>query len=182
MANAPGSSGAAPRRRWDIDERGTGFADGAAHAPLVARLLEQMRTAGWVAEAPEHYLLPNIERACALDGSPWTLLGAQLDGAVYVVRLEWRTAEPSFERLRGDAFALIGAVAEQSTHVEQRVEAGTGVAFEVTTGMLEGGSHFAPHGHLLRLVVTGDGARRVASGATPEEVATGPSTAPTTEA
>ena len=81
-----------------------------------------------------------------------------------VVELEHVTGEAgrSKARVRADAFALIGAIAEGSTFV--RVEdaddgpnaVGPGVTeVDVVTGLLDDDTPFASHGHTLRLRITG---------------------------
>ncbi len=72
------------RPRWDTDRRYNGIADASAMVADVERLLEAMRRPGWVTEDPDAHLLPHLERACAQDGSPWTLLDERLqaDGDV----------------------------------------------------------------------------------------------------
>lgn len=52
----------------------------------------------------------------------------------------------SRRELRRDAYALLGAVAESSTYVRQRVAADT-IIYDVTTGMVGADTGFAPHGH-----------------------------------
>jgi hypothetical protein len=52
-----------------------------------------------------------------------------------------------------DAFVLLGAVAESSTYVRQRVTDDGPVVFDAVTGMIGDDTHFAPHGHVIRLVV-----------------------------
>ncbi len=59
--------------------------------------------------------------------------------AVYVVTLKWSRPQPGLHRLRADAVALIGTVAEGSTFVQQRV-IDREIEYHVTTGMLEGDS------------------------------------------
>jgi uncharacterized transporter YbjL len=71
----------------------------------------------------------------------------------------WESVGPAFEleiardgrseaELRAITLALVGSIAESSTHVRQLVDG----EFEVVTGMLSGDSPaFAPHGHLLRI-------------------------------
>jgi len=150
------------RPRWENDALGHGVADGMAHVPEVRRLLEAMAAPGWVAEDPDAHQLPDLSGFCNEPGSPWTLLSAQLDGAVYEVVLEWARAEARIGQLRADAFALIGAVAESSTHVRQCV-AGAEIQYEVTTGMLEGDAGFGGHGHMVRLIVRGEAASKIAT-------------------
>ena len=56
------------------------------------------------------------------------------------------------------AYQLIGTFAEPSTHVvETKRDVGQEVEVVVTTGVLEGDSDFAPHGHVVRLSVETEG-------------------------
>ncbi len=133
-------------RRWETDERGRGVADGSALAPGVRELAAALDVEDWVAEEPEAHLLPHIERACAEAGLE--LLGHELtDDAVFVVRVAWPDdAGPA--AARAAAFRIVGSFAELATSV--RVRNGNRT-FEVVTGMLDGDSQFAGHGHLVRL-------------------------------
>lgn len=142
-------------RRWDNDTRGAGIGDGLWIAPGVRQFLEALSAPGWVAEEPDTHLLPHLRDACDAPGSPWTLVGTELLDTVYSVRLEWRRPHPRIRRLRADAFALIGPIAESATFVRQRVTARE-IEYQVTTGMLDGDARFAGHGHLLLLRVGGD--------------------------
>ena len=135
------------RRRWDGDERGHGIAGGESHAPLARRLVRALELPDWVAEDPEIHLLPHLERAAL--GLGFGLGGAAMDGATYELRLTW-LGEKGRRPLRRAAHALIGAVAEESTHVFEWVD-DDAVVFDVATGMVAEDGHFAPHGHLLRL-------------------------------
>jgi hypothetical protein len=135
------------RRRWDGDERGHGVAGGEAHLPHARRLVQALERPDWVAEDPQLHLLPHLERAAL--GLGFGLGGATQDGATYELRLTW-LGEQGRRPLRRAAHALIGAVAEESTHVAEWV-GGDAVVFEVATGMVAEDAHFAPHGHLLRL-------------------------------
>ncbi len=75
-------------RRWDIDERRTGIADGTAMDPQVESLLAGMRRDGWVTEEPEVHLLPHLKKACGETG--WRIVRERLvDDGVYEVR-RWR--------------------------------------------------------------------------------------------
>ena len=131
-------------RRWDNDERGTGVRDGTAFAPPLDRLLRTLARAGWIAEDPHAHLLPHLEATAAERG--WTLVRwADVDG-VLEVELDVGGERSHKDRLEA-AFALIGAIAEASTHVR---ETGPGV-YEVLTGMLPGDGSFATHGHVLRI-------------------------------
>ena len=140
--------------RWDGDDLGAGIADGTAFAPDVRRSLDALAQPAWVAERPEDHLLPRLAERCADAGSSWTLNGARLsDDGVYLVDLTWAGAGNA-AALRADAFALIGCVAESATHVRQIVT-GSAIDYRIVTGMLDGDSPFAAHGHLLTLRITG---------------------------
>jgi hypothetical protein len=134
------------RRRWDGDERGIGVAGGEVHAPHARRLLEALEAPDWVAEEPEVHLRPHLERTAL--GLGFGLRGTGRDGATYEVRLIW-LGDKSRRAVRRAAYALIGTVAEESTHVAEWVDEDT-VVFDVATGIVAD-VHFAPHGHLLRL-------------------------------
>ncbi len=141
--------------RWDSDTQGVGVTDGLAGAEGIQALLTALAVPGWVAEDPAAHLLPHLERACATSGSPWTLIRATFgaDG-VYRVDLGWDRESGSLRSLRADAFALIGEVAESTTHVAQ-VIGEDAVEYRAATGMLPGEAGFSGHGHLLHLRVTG---------------------------
>jgi hypothetical protein len=101
-----------------------------------------------VAEEPEVHLRPHLEHAAL--GLGFGLRSTELDGATYEVRLIW-LGEKSRRAARRAAYALIGSVAEESTHIAEWVDEDT-VVFDVATGIVAD-AHFAPHGHLLRLRV-----------------------------
>ena len=146
-----------PSRRWDDDERGVGVGDGAAFRPGVDALSRTMVQPGWVAEDPDAHLLPHVRRACERSGR-FRVLDERGDGALYTVTLEWSPEDATRAGLREDVFAVIGAFAEASTHVRQRV-LDEAVEFDVTTGMLPDETPFATHGHLVRLRIVGEAAR-----------------------
>ena len=138
------------QRRWDGDERGRGIASGEPHLPHVRRLAGALERPDWVAEEPELHLLPHLERAAL--GLGLGLGGASRDGVTYELRLTW-LGDQGRRPLRRAAHALIGSVAEESTHVVEWVD-GDAVVFEVATGTVANDAPFAPHGHLLRLRIT----------------------------
>jgi hypothetical protein len=152
--NELGGDAAAIRPRWDTDTRGRGIGDGRWIAPAVQHLLAALAAPGWIAEEPDVHLLPHLRQACEAPNSPWTLIAADLQEAVYVVTLEWSRPQPRLHQLRADAVALIGRVAEGATFVQQRTTERE-IEYHVTTGMLEGDSPFAGHGHLLLLRIGG---------------------------
>jgi hypothetical protein len=137
--------------RWDPDERGRGIADAIALAPGVRELAGALTVEDWVAEEPEAHLLPHIQRACADAGLE--LLGHEVDGAVFVVRVAW-TQERGPAEARAAAFAIVGSFAENATSVRVRDDNRT---FEVVTGVLDGDSRFAPHGHMVRIELAPQG-------------------------
>ena len=141
-------------RRWEGDQRGEGIADGGWIIEDVRNLLTALQMEKWIAEDPDMHLLPHIQHACTAPGSPWTLHGAELRDAVYVVSLDWSGAPPRLGHLRADVFALLGAFAESATYVHQRVD-DDAVCYDIATGMLDEDMPFRPHGHLVQFRVTG---------------------------
>ena len=134
----------ARKPRWDPDERGIGVRDGTAFAEPVERLRDTLAHQGWIAEDPHAHLLPHLEATAAERGFAITRW-ADLDG---VLEVEVEVANERTRKARQDAaYALIGSIAEASTHVR---ETAPGV-FEVLTGMLPGDGSFATHGHVLRI-------------------------------
>jgi hypothetical protein len=145
-------------RRWDGDERGEGVADAAPFAPGAVELVEAMRLAKWVAEEPDLHLQPHLERECS--SLPLELEDARshVDGT-FEVRLRWTGESPRQAEIRAAVFSLVGSFAELATYVRQRqgedAEDGeTTLLFEVVTGILDGDSRFAPHGHTVRVRVS----------------------------
>jgi uncharacterized protein YihD (DUF1040 family) len=136
------------RRRWDIDERGHGVADAVAEVPELERLRAAMLEPEWVTEEPDLHLLPHIERASAERG--WTVVRADVVDAVLDVEVH----APGVRNPTEAAFLLLGTFAEPATHVATTThDVGREVGITITTGVLEGDSHFAPHGHVVRLRV-----------------------------
>jgi hypothetical protein len=135
-------------RRWDIDERLAGIADGSAMEPQVTKLLDAMRRDGWVTEEPEVHLLPHLRRAC---GSEWLLTSEHLlDDGVYEVTVSL-AGDREGVHVHRDVIRLLSAIAEPVFFVRQ-TEPGV---FECVTGVLEGDPPgFKGHGHLVRLIVT----------------------------
>jgi hypothetical protein len=149
---------AAPR--WEGDQVGTGVGDAGDFAPRVRRLLDEMVEPDWVVEDPQVHLLPALERELNAPGSPWRLVDHVVANAIFVVTVEWTRRDGTLQELRRDAHALFGCVAKPVTHVAQQVRLDQ-IEFEVVTGVLEGESRFQRHGHMLRLKVAGDAARRL---------------------
>ena len=144
------------RRRWDTDERGHGITDARRFLPDARALELAMDTDDWIAEEPEAHLLPHLERAIEASGGRWHLTAERNDDGLLEMTLLWTGHDDGrpAAALRADAFALIGQVAETASLVRERRE-GDDAIFEITTGMLEGDGHFAPHGHMVRLRVRG---------------------------
>jgi hypothetical protein len=92
----------------------------------------------WIAEAPEEHLLPHLRSFVDRQGSPWRLVSAEASTGGQVSR----------GRLRAEAFALIGSVAELSTYVQER-RTDHWVEYEVVTGILTSDSGWQGHGHVL---------------------------------
>jgi hypothetical protein len=131
-------------RRWDTDARGRGVGDATSALPAVKRLIEAMAADGWVAEEPETHLLPHLGSSAAALGLE-IVRTATIDGAF---ELDLGRDGRSPAELRAVALAIVGSIAEASTHVRQVSDG----EFEVVTGMLPGDSPvFAPHGHLVRI-------------------------------
>lgn len=141
-------------RRWDGDETGRGAAGAGPLLGDVRAFLAEAEDNAWVAEQPEAHLAPHLHRAIEQPGSPWRLTGEGTQDAVYELRLRYQPDEGDETHLRAAAFALLGVVAELATTVVQRLD-GDAVVFEVITGIPSGASPFAPHGHTLRLRVSG---------------------------
>jgi hypothetical protein len=139
------------RRRWDVDERGHGVADGRALIGELDRLRAAFDEDDWVTEQPDIHLLPHVRRYCESDGSPLQLIGAEITDGVLEVRLR-RVAREGGSRSTTEAvYALLGTIAEPATFVH--VIRADETTFEIGTGVLEGDSEFAPHGHTLRLSI-----------------------------
>ena len=155
------------RRRWDTDQRGTGVADAATHAGPAGRLLAKLTEPGWAAEDPAVHLIPHLAAAAEALGLTLTVTDPSAEG------LEVSVAAPaamSRRDVRAAVHALIGSVAEASTHTRE-IEPGR--VFAVVTGMLDGDgapeASFASHGHVLTIVVVADA--RLADAGLPGELA-----------
>ena len=115
-----------------------------------------------MAEDPDAHLLPHVGAACDEPGSPWRVT-AVTAGIRYCIELEWSSVAPSMRALRADAYALIGTFAETNTHVV--ISAGErGLNIDVTTGEFEGDGPFRGHGHVVRLILSGDAVASVLRG------------------
>jgi hypothetical protein len=137
-------------RRWDTDQRGHGVAGASDLASDTRRLADALDLPDWIAEEPEAHLLPQIERACATNGSPARLADWSVDAdGTLLVRLVNETPLDRRAR-RAIAYGIIAAVAESRTLVHEHA---TGDIWEVVTGVLDGDTDFSAHGHRLRLTV-----------------------------
>jgi hypothetical protein len=135
------------RRRWDIDERGTGVADARRLVPDAETLVGFMAEPEWVTEDPDAHLLPHIRRAATQ--FPLEEVGTEIDAeGVLAVELRW-TDPWDYAGVNVAAFALLGSFAEEMTYV-RRGERSEAVTLELVTGEGDGG-RFAPHGHTVRL-------------------------------
>jgi hypothetical protein len=135
--------------RWDTDTVGRGVASGRRALAELDRLRDALAEPDWIAEAPEAHLLAHISRAAAAQAAEIVRTAAEPD--LFTVHVRARAANR--RGLRELAFALVGSIAEASTLVREQPTA-EGVAFDVATGMLSQDSEFAPHGHLVRLLIT----------------------------
>jgi hypothetical protein len=144
--------------RWDGDERGEGVADASPFAAGAVELVEAMRLATWVAEEPDLHLQPHLERVCR--SLPLQLEDARsrADGTLEV-SLRWTGERPREADVRAAVFSLVGSFAELATYVRQRRgedadDGATTLVYEVVTGILDGETRFAPHGHTVRVRVS----------------------------
>lgn len=147
--------------RWDSDERGRGIGTARALVPGASELVAALQQEGWVAEQPEAHLLPHLRRV--LEGSLLELESAQSEpDGTYALELRWRGDPSDLRDIRAAVYALLGSIAESASYIRQRRDGATDVdgphdgdvIFEVATGMLPPDTHFATHGHTLRLRVS----------------------------
>ena len=145
-------------RRWDGDERGEGIADALLFVPGVEELLTEMRRPAWVAEEPELHLLPHVQRSCESLPLQFVDARASEDGA-FDIELGWTGQMQGIAAVRAAVFSLVGGFAEVYTYIRQRRSNAEGigeiVTFEIVTGILGEESSFIPHGHTIRVSVTG---------------------------
>jgi hypothetical protein len=142
-------------RRWDDDSRGRGIAGAPDLAPEARQLADALDLADWIAEEPEAHLVPHIERACAAPESSVELAGWSVDAhGTLVVRLLPRAPLDRRAR-RSAAYAVIAAVGESRALIRELPD---GDSWDVVTGVLDGDTDFAAHGHRLRLIIEGVGA------------------------
>jgi hypothetical protein len=109
-----------------------------------------MADPGWVTEDPEAHLLPHLLAARDEPGSLLHLEGAWSDGEIFVVELTTTEPDLSVGHIRRAAVALAAAIAEESTHIQQRRD-GDVLEFDIATGTAPSEARFRPHGHLVRL-------------------------------
>ena len=141
--------------RWDPDPRGIGVGDATAHLSALDALRAVAAQEGWVAEEPEAHLLPHLRAAAEAGDSALAIDAASTDpDGTFVIEARWvGDAAAGARDVRVAAIAFIATVAETTTAIHERNDAGAAV-FEVVTGTLPGGS-FATHGHTLRMRVAG---------------------------
>jgi hypothetical protein len=149
------------RRRWEDDDRFVGVGSAEPVLPTVRAFTATAGDEGWVAEDPVRHLRPKFDAWLADEPEGlWRDVVLTTDETWLVIDVTW-TGAGRLRDLRADAYALLGSFAELDTFVTQRVEPEQQtVIFEVATGLPEG--RFAPHGHLVRLVVRGPVADQVA--------------------
>ena len=141
-------------RRWEEDERGEGVADAAAFVPGALDLVEAMGRANWVAESPELHLLPHIESACGSLPLELVASGSNPYG-VFDVELYWTGESFGIGEVRAAVFSLLGSFAEISSYVRQRRPSDTTLAYDFVTGFVDGDGDWRPHGHTVRVTVSG---------------------------
>jgi hypothetical protein len=135
--------------RWDGDETGSGVSDGAAFAPPIRTLLDEMARPDWNTEQPEAHLLPHLERWCARDDAPLRLRSSASDGPVFVVDLE-PVPGRSRQDVHGDVYALLSTIAEPTTVVVEH-DGGDVRLYDVTLALTPEQTTFPKgHGHLVR--------------------------------
>jgi hypothetical protein len=108
----------------------------------------------WVAEQPEVHLSPHL-RGWLEHHDEFTLDNMEADGeGAFVLDLAWQGRMGDLRGLRAAAYSLIGSVAETASYVRQRRGEGV-IAYEVATGIVGDDAHFATHGHVLILRISG---------------------------
>jgi hypothetical protein len=140
------------RRRWDTDDRYVGVADARVAAPDLERLLAQTAEPGWVTEDA----LAHLGERCRAAAEVLDLEIVRIEAVDDVLEVDVRTKAERERHARFVAgFALVGAFAESSTHVRERVDEDSALELTVVTGMLPGDGEFATHGHLARIRILG---------------------------
>ena len=138
------------RRRWDTDERGRGVASAGAYLAHADALRGAMAEPDWVAEDPDQHLLPHVRRFCEAS-DVLHLDDSSIEDGVLVLDLT-ATGVDNWRERREAVHALIGTFAEPATLVRELAQDRD---FVVVTGVLEGDTVFAPHGHTVLLRVGG---------------------------
>jgi hypothetical protein len=137
------------RRRWDADSRFVGVADASVFAVAIEELAMLARRPGWVTEEPEVHLVPHLREASV---AGLRLLDYRVrDDGVLDVSAEYPSGD-SRRDIRRRAWALLGTIAEPAASVREHRDGNT-VVFHVVTGIPDGSSQFASHGHTLRLTL-----------------------------
>jgi hypothetical protein len=139
----------APDRRWEGDERGKGVASGAELAAPLHRFAALLADESWVTEEPVRHLGPKLTAWLAGHIDDWADVEPADEQPWLTVRATW-IGEASRRALRAGAIALLGAMAESELFVRQ-IDFDDRLVFEAATGL--DGPDFAPHGHLIRLIV-----------------------------
>lgn len=153
-----------PDHRWDGDTKGSGVADATWLLHGASEMLEAMARPAWIAEDAEAHLLPHLEKWCARPESPLRVLRTMTaPNGCFEVALEWVGEAGNLSSVRTSCFGLVGSIAESGTYIRQRLPPGSTdvdrggigqeVVFELATGMLDADTHFASHGHTVRLRV-----------------------------
>jgi hypothetical protein len=138
------------RNRWDTDDRFVGVADASAFAAAIEELAALAHRPGWVAEDPDVHLVPHLT-AAAVEGLRLVSCRARPDGVLNVAVLY--SPGMSRRKIRRQAWALIGTVAEPAASVREHADGPT-VVFDVVTGIPDDTGPFATHGHSIRLELT----------------------------
>jgi hypothetical protein len=136
------------RRRWDIDERFVGVTDASIATEDVQRLLAETQEPGWVTEDALDHLGPWCLAAVKALDLDLVRLEVVDDVLEVDLRVDW---DDEARAPRVGAYGLIGAFAEPSTHVRERHGPDGEVVLDIVTGVLPDDSHFASHGHLVRV-------------------------------
>jgi hypothetical protein len=150
-------------RRWDNDQRGHGIADGGWIAESVRALLAALEAPDWIAEDPDIHLLPHLQRACDVTGSPWALQSTEMVDGLYIVALDWSGPTRRLGNLRADVFALLGSIAETVLFAHQCV-LDDAIHYDAATGIIDGDSPFRAHGHLIQLQIGGEAVTAICAG------------------
>ncbi|MFC0679995.1 hypothetical protein ACFFGH_19340 [Lysobacter korlensis] len=137
--------------RWDDDAEFAGIADASMFVAPLEQLRQLASSPNWIAEEPGTHLGPGLRSAAEAAGLSWLSDGVTEEG-VYEVALAIDRAA-NRKQTREAAWRVIGAAAEVNSHIAEHGSEDTTV-FDVVTGMTPGSTHFATHGHTLRVVVS----------------------------